>query len=136
MEQKEILEYVSEGSALLFIYGFSTYATIILLPLISSLFSRKINSQNELDKIIEEESQKLKLKGVKGILQETTKSFCCMKNETPIIVVGGLGATRGAVKHELYHIFKGDLNKKYSEVRYWLLEEPRACLYDSFGIKI
>lgn len=142
MDPKEILGYVTEGMKWLAIGGTSTYVGIMLSNPISMLFSKKIRNQGELDSIIEDESTKLGLHGVKGIFSDENIGCAYLDTQgTPTIEVGGIGANASNVRHELYHIFRGDCNPTQansfiSGIKYLVIKEPRASLYQSTGIKL
>ena len=43
---------------------------------------------------------------------------------------------RKAIKHELYHIHKGDCDKKCGSLLEYFLQETRAKLYEHFSLKL
>ena len=64
-----------------------------------------------------------------------------IRDGIPMIRVGGSMANRNAVRHELYHIYKGHLNGRHTNkwlkrLDYWFRREPQACLYEITGIKL
>jgi hypothetical protein len=103
-----------------------------------------IKSQSKLEKVVKEEALKLGLdaSSINAKLDSNYKS----PNGEPalsrkegdhyqLIIVDKAYSTRRGVKHELYHIFKKDIDHN-SELRYWLIEEPRAIVYGALGIKL
>lgn len=141
MDLNKIFEYVIEGMKWLTVGGVLTYIGIMLSNPVSLLLSKRIRDQQELDTVIEQESSKLGLEGIKGILCDEVEGLAYKDSDgTPIIEIGGVSANRGRVRHELYHHYKGDCetlaNNWLNEIKYWLVKEPRACLYQSIRIKI
>jgi len=45
-------------------------------------------------------------------------------------------STRPTVKHELYHIYRGDCDEKCSKWKYLFVNEPRAITYELTGLKL
>ncbi|MAH32816.1 hypothetical protein CL615_00310 [archaeon] len=142
MAPNEILNYTIEGIKWLAIGGASTYVGLLISCPVSMLFAEKIKEQKRLDVLVKKESDKLGLKGVKGILcDEYLGGGAYHENGNPIVELGGIGANRSTLRHELYHHFTGDSkhsmkNKWLKEARYMLIVEPRAWLYQSTGIKV
>lgn len=107
----------------------------------STLFNKKIKSQEELEKIVKEESKKLKLDHIKiNVIYEPKKrrDNNIRKNgdEYELHIKNNFLSTRASVRHEVYHIKKGDCNRKYDILYNLFVEESRAQLYATFGIKI
>jgi len=143
MSINEIYDCVTSGMNWLTIYGGCTYAGIMLSNFPSLKFSKKIRTQQELDFVVEEESHKLGLKNIRGILANKGKCHGLAyigEDGTPTIEVGGLYASKSGVRHELYHHYKDHCNPMkenwFPEAKYWFVEEPLACLYQTFRIKI
>ena len=118
---------------------------ISLLSCIRVYFSQKITSQEELEQIVKEEAARL------GITIPITATLLSEFNNGGVrkagdgyeILVGGFAAKRSVIKHEMYHIHKKDMENNpnldghwLSELREVFIEQPRANLYDVFGIKL
>jgi hypothetical protein len=105
-------------------------------------FSRKINTQEELTSVVEEESKRLGIDApIKSTLHGELEGVCRKNYDGYELHVGGWFARRSVVKHELYHICKGDcdtgyINKWAGRISFNFVEEPRADLYGIFGIKL
>jgi hypothetical protein len=143
MNPSEIIGAVSEGAKWLALGGTSLYAGIMLSDPFSMLFSKRIGNQKELDEVIEKESGKLGLSGICGIYLDKPAGRAAKFGRSNFIEMGGVGANRIGVRHELYHHYKGhtDLrnrpkNKSLDKLEYWMKREPQACLYGATGIKL
>ena len=98
-------------------------------------------------KIVVKGEEPLQIKNVIGIFyknrressaEEYTKKICGIK-------IGEIYATRGIVKHELYHIYKHHFfpnkTKKIKQkflnlLKYLFVMESQATIYEVFGIKL
>ena len=119
-----------------------------LKKLKNRIFGKEIRSKEELITIINKEAKKLELnpekikltsavsmgKEITGILKHNDIYYLFL--DVPPIKAG-------TIKHELYHIYTGDADKiEKKNIRpnrtayYWLVAEPRAMLYATFGVKI
>lgn len=140
MDFNEILGYFTEGIKWLGIGGASTYFAAMLSNPISIIFSKKIRTQGELDSIIERESKKLGLIDVTGILLDEDEAICYYSVQGPTVKVGGMCANVSNVRHELYHLYRDNWNPfqtGFAEtIRFYLIEEPRACLYQSLRLRL
>lgn len=129
-------------------------ATLLGAQLIGHLTSQKIRSQEELDKIVEEEADKLGMdkrtliskfystddKEYSDILGARCfiEDFDFEEHIIPMKVVEikeGWGARRHTVRHELYHLLK-HLPRKRGLLKYLFYEEPTATIYAITGIKL
>jgi len=146
MDTNEIFNYMKTGATWLAGGGLVYFTSIVGLG-VASMCSERIKSNEQLERVIKEESEKLNLKNVIGIFnknnpeisaREYTKNICGIR-------IGGNYATRCDVKHELYHIYKHrpfqeKTNKKKEQIlnwmKYWFLEEPQAMVYEVFEIKL
>lgn len=152
MDPKDILDCATEGMKWLAMGGLSYIGMLAGSQAISAKYSQRIETQAELESIVEEEAQKLGLKKrVKAFLHDGLKAssdkirwysedgdFSYYK-----IDVGGFQAKRSTVKHELYHIHKGHFERRENirskilqELAYLFKYEPQATLYELFGIKV
>jgi len=127
------MEIKNELKKALFYVSIPAYVPLLIgMCMIPSLLSKRIKSQEELDCIVKEESEKLGLENIKGVLCEKHEGYFNSKEKT--IKVGGIEATRTIVKHELYHV-KNHGNYDFKDkVNYYLKLEPQAILYQ-YGIK-
>ncbi len=122
---------------------------------VEDLASEKIRTQEQLDKIVDEEADKLGLnkrvvvakfytvgdkryhtiRGARSYVED----FNFEEHTIPIKVVEikeGWGARRGAVRHELYHLKKHLPRKRKSFLKSFFYEEPTATLYALTGIQL
>jgi hypothetical protein len=151
MNPKDILEYAVEGIKWLAIGGGAYFGTLAGCQI--STFTphqEEIKSQEELEKVVKEKAEKLGLDSSKiypiyygyynktGILKEGERYEMHF-------VADGFTRTEGVIDHELCHYANGDCDraKDYYDrtgrsnfLHSWLIEEPRATLYGTFGIKI
>jgi hypothetical protein len=100
--------------------------------------NQKIESQKQLEKAVKEEALKLNLDTSKIEARYNAKHTAASKEgEEYILGMTGVNATRKNVKHELYHILK-DLDKedKHDFMHYFFIQEPRASIYGTFGLKL
>jgi len=105
----------------------------------SDIFHKKIESQKDLDKSIKEEAEKLGLENLvinSKLYFDITTQVQRKGAEYMIQINKDENPTVSFVRHEMYHIYKGDCERKNSWIRYLLIEEPRAMLYGCFKIKI
>ncbi len=62
------------------------------------------------------------------------------KDEYYVILDGFGSRNRSTIKHELYHIYRGDFEDNYSMKKnffwYLFISEPRAVIYEKTGLKI
>ena len=122
-------------------------AVLISLTLskLSQLASEKIDSDEKLQNVIKEESKKLGInERVKGWLQNKYASRMSYmpypENSTHIMQLGGFGAKRSTVKHELYHLKSNHCQGSPDEsvdslFNYLFIEEPSAVLY-GLGLRV
>ena len=127
------------------IVGFNLYcfATAIGEIAGSTIFHKRIKSQEELEDVVREEAPKLGLDPSQITSHFGTKRSYADKNEEGCeigIKDSWEHATPSCVKHELKHIHNGDPHREYSflkqELYYWLIAEPGVRLYEHFGIKV
>ena len=140
MDPSEIIEYVEVGIKGLY----WAYTGVLASSFLSCWpFSKKIKSQEELEDIVEEEAGKLGLDStkIKAVYEGGGWTPRCRATEEgyDLEMKGdSFLSTRKNVRHELYHIFKGDAdsNRSMLSFSYFFVWEPRAVLYGSFGIKL
>jgi len=145
MDPKELSDYLIEGIKWLSIGGISTYVGVMLTEPISYLFSERIKSQEDLDRISKEEAEKLGLKKTfKSNLHENFRgSTRKLDDGTYEINIGGYAARRSVVRHELYHVHKGhpdfmrsQENRFLRVLDYYFRQEPQAILYEIFRLRL
>ena len=144
-----------------FIGGTAAYfGSLILWDVLPNTFSKRIRSQEELEKIVDEEAKKLDLDTSNLIIQLQEKDvadanlFGYNREEDKILSyeekegvekvhllrLGGQYATRHQVRHELYHVSKHLQKPKaknfISRLGYLFFREPSAILYSLIGVKL
>ena len=149
MGPNEIVEYAAEVLWWTCLGGVS-YASILLGVSLPQHFGKRINSQEELEKIVAEEAPKLGLDPSNihssyGI-DKYGNGISCYS----VKLAHGYGlhighpffATRGVIRHELYHIADGHcdnmvVRSKFKNLLAYLLnDEPKAIIYGSFKLKL
>jgi len=145
MDPNEVFEYVTEGMKWLSIGGGTYIATLASLNGILRLFSEKISSQDDLDRITAEETEKL------GMTRQVTPKFHENHEEsarklddgTYEINIGGFGARRTQVRHELYHVHRGHCDDRrrienglINNLDYLFRREPQAIAYEVLKLKL
>ncbi len=119
----------------------SAYLTVYMFGVVNHFNARQINSQEELDALVEKEAKELRLERARGIFRDYPEGAAYLDvDETPVIEVGGFSATDRTVRHELYHHYRGhtiEPNKGWRrKLDYLLRREPQAILYEAAGIKL
>lgn len=152
MDPKELFDYAVVGMKWLAAGGAAYIATLAGLCAVPSLFSEKIKSQNDLDRIVREEAEKLD--GTKQLsarqlsarfydtgMAEVIKMGVGGNSMFYTINLGGFGANRSIARHELYHIHKGHFGYPWGRSRllrtlhYLFRAEPQAIAYQ-FKLKL
>jgi len=145
MDPNEIFEYVTEGMKWLAIGGGTYLSAMGGLSAIERLFSERINSQEDLDRIAGEEAKKLGMN--KPFNAKFHSSFAGsapkLEDGTYEINIGGFAARRSLVRHELYHIHRGhsdalkDRQNDFINTLDFLFRcEPQAIAYQVFRLKL
>jgi len=123
-------------------------------------FSERIENQAHLKQVIAEERGKLRIDSdVRGELNDTLTEAYCWKESMSDgnggksiykISLGKIPRMRDAVRHELYHIKRGDCDREApitgfnapilgfvpTDLYYLFIAEPRAILYQSLGLEL
>lgn len=148
MDPKELFDYTIDGVKWLAAGGATYIVTLIGLCAAPRLFSERIKSQDDLDKIVKEETERLGM--TKRILarfhntwrEDTAKYSMEGRLLDYMINIGGFGARRTMVRHELYHIHKGHFEHPLRrrgpvlrELHYLFIAEPQAIAYQ-FKLKL
>ena len=127
------------------LYGLYTIG-IIFSDTIGTMFSERIKSQGDLERIAAEEAEKLgmsksfKVNFHNSQLKEGHASK--LDDGTYEINIGHFGSRRSIVRHELYHIHRGhsdDWKKRTNLINilyYYFRWEPQAVVYEVFRIKL
>lgn len=138
---KERMENASflERASFLFVGG------IVYSPLqyLSNFFSKKIRNEKQLELALNEEISKLGIKN-KKITARFGWSFLGSAHAQKLddgnyeIVLDEDFRNRSALRHELFHIYRGDTESQIpvSDLKFIYLREPRAVLYQTLGIKL
>ncbi|MBU0894928.1 MAG: hypothetical protein KKF48_03440 [Nanoarchaeota archaeon] len=137
MDANEISGYLAKGLTWLSVGGGGYMVSLVGLGLAHAL-SQEINSQTELEQVVNQEVSKLGLdrSKIKARFGENGIDYVVKKADKHLLNIGGsIVSTRATVRHELYHILKGDTEHK-SFLRTIFLEEPRACVYGLFKLKL
>ena len=117
--------------------GIGVYSSLNVLSGIidSAPFRRKIETQQELDLIVEEEAIKLGLDPTKidAFLNADRNSASKTEDRYALTLKAGRTATRNTVRHELCHILE-DCDSHTNFLYYLVIAEPRANLYATLGI--
>jgi len=143
MDPNEIFKYVAEGAGCLAAGGLTYLTALVGSSAVSDVFSKKITSQEDLDGIVSEEVEKLGMdKPVRANFHGFDRADAKKTAKGSYVVnVGGSFATRGGVRHELYHIHKGHVEDNgksdlVDKIDYYFRQEPQAIAYEVFRIKI
>lgn len=129
---KEKAEDIAIAFLCNFIYGPIRSAT--------SALSERISSEEQLNSVLNEEISKLKIKD-KKISARFGKAYFGVAHSARLHngeyeIVLENGKNRSALRHELYHIYRGDLETILGPIEFLLLTESRAVLYQHTGIKL
>lgn len=107
---------------------------------LGSLFSEKVTSQEHLERMVQEESEKLGMEVPEAVLCEEDDAGCARSDDDRFRVrIGGTAARRDVVKHEVYHAFKKHPKKpgeKETPFKHYLIDEPQAMAYAHLGVKL
>jgi hypothetical protein len=145
MEVSETFGYVLEGMKWLGVGGGAYIATLVGLTSLSRIFSERINSQEDLERFAGEEAKKLRMtERFKARFHNSWEENArILEGGTYEINLGGFGARRSMVRHELYHIHKNHLlyNKRQTngllkKLNYLFRQEPQAIAYEVFRLRI
>lgn len=152
MNQVEILDYITGGINFIAIAGLGvSVAYLSSMLLLSDLHhypkNQRIKTQEELEKVVKEEAEKLNIDFNKikvNFYGENMNLFISggtyaqkKGNFYELHFDGENSVTIRVVRHELYHVFKKDCDRdKKSLIYYLFVAEPRASLYGVFGIKL
>jgi hypothetical protein len=146
MTNSDILHYIGEGGKWITIVGAGVmgyYCTLWGLQFLSAIspFNEKIKSKEQLEKVAGEEAGRLGLDSSKIDAEYSHLGETYADNKKggghKLVIDSGLNCTRGSVKHELCHIANGDCERKKERgLHYYLVREPRAILYEVFGLRI
>jgi hypothetical protein len=145
MNPNEVFEYVNEGIKWLALGGGTYLTTLYVLNGIPRLFSEKIHNQEDLDRITTEEAEKLGMTRsvIPKFHEDSIALSTLLDNDTYEIHLGGFGARRTQVRHELYHIHRKHHEQPWTNskglkrsLNYLLKQEPQAIAYEVFRLKL
>ncbi|MBI2146785.1 hypothetical protein HYU22_05600 [Candidatus Woesearchaeota archaeon] len=138
----EPVEYIMEGMKWVAVGGVSYIGALWLIDGIHD-FGPRVRSQEELEKMVEEEAPKLGLNHLKIDAKYDGETVGARKNgeRYDLHLVGDgdkihSSSTRATVRHELYHLLKDSDKGKLNPLYYFFVAEPRALLYGAFKIKM
>lgn len=117
-----------------------------------SPFDRQIQTQEELEKVVKEEAEKLSIEhnnieckydALELQFLDSSAMIKKLRNKDryQLLLEKGRYATRKIVRHELYHLAKKHLEHRpknivFEHLDYLCRREIQATLYGTFGIKI
>lgn len=137
----EISNYIKTGFEWLAIGGggfLVSYLGLHLASLMSNLLSHSINTNEELQSVVEKEARKLGIDlRISARLEDRLESEAReLSDNSYEIVLGGFYATVSSVRHELFHIKRlaTELDNSGGLLNYLLKEEPRAIFYEIFRV--
>ena len=125
-----------------------SYVAVLAMSLIGSILSERIETQKDLRAVVVQEAQKLGLNPdrVECRLRAHFEGRIWLNRSSGIALleVGGLGANRIGVRHELYHLARGHLEQgghtwgfsNDSALGNCFIEEPQAIVYSCTGLKL
>lgn len=133
MDFKEIMDYASIGMQNLLLFGGALA--------LAHKFSGGVNSQEDLDRIISEEAAILGVDSSKIVGTYNARFTQVWKDGDKYrleVSKDFINSNRAGVRHELYHIHKGDVDseKRFPRLDYFLIQEPRALLYGAFKLRL
>ncbi len=137
---KERIKYIARNT---FLIAFLSYIGFFgVSSCVSEYKYPVLEDESKIEKIIKREVKKLNLENKKIVFDIVDYRVFLVPAETKIFADGsylvelrkGL-ISEGNIKHELYHIYKGDKGGLLS-LKFWLIEEPRAILYEAYDIKL
>jgi hypothetical protein len=133
------VEFVVAGG----VCGLAGYFTLLEgLQFIDAIspFNKKVKSQAQLEKVVRERAQKLGLNpnNIDVKYSWIGETYADKRGERDILSLGnGLGCKINSVDHELCHIKNRDCDREESkDWYYYFVAEPRAVLYEVFGLKV
>ena len=145
MVQTELLEYAQAAVGWLVKGGAAYFAALLGAQAFikGSLFRERIRDQLGLELVVAQEAIRLGMDplSVRANLSNYNTSHIGRKwgLKAELHISAGFGASRGRVRHELYHKLR-DFNRKEPlstlDPRHLFLEEPRATIYGCFGIRL
>ena len=133
MDLKEIMDYAEIGMRNFLLFE----AGVILAHKLSG----GIKSQEDLDRMILEETQVLGMDASEIVGNYPARVTQVWKDGDKYrldISTDFISSNRAGVRHELYHVFKGDVDRytNFPCLDYFLKQEPRAILYGAFKLKL
>ncbi len=125
-----------------------SYVAVLAMSFVGSMLSERIETQRELRAVVVQEAKKLAINpdGVKCRLRPYFEGRIWFNHNTGLarLEVGGWGATRVGVRHELYHLARGHLEPggrvwgfaNDSDLVYYFIKEPQAIIYSCTGLRL
>ncbi len=117
--------------------AFLAYASLMYVAQgITHIGSPKVNSQSQLEKLIEKEKEKLNCnKNITGEITEHKEAKSSkIDSKHYSLAIGGTGNDESALRHEVYHICDGQFelmgkSKIYNLILYFFYAEPKTTLH-------
>ena len=131
MKARNILKWMGRG----LLVPTAAYVSLYATDLAFTLLSPKIKSQQELERVVEEEAEKrgMDAEKISVVFSNDPYDAGCDSGEDgeSTIYLGSTFASRRMVKHELTHLYFDDPSYDRGlvyELKYFLFYEPRAIL--------
>ncbi|MFH1637401.1 MAG: hypothetical protein ABIB71_03180 [Candidatus Woesearchaeota archaeon] len=113
------------------------------LSFCSNIINDPIKSEEHLIEIVETEKKKLGLenKDIEVDYSPNWKNYTTKDGSKYKVTIDRIGADEGDVKHELYHVKKGHVEKVMgmsaleANIKYCLVYEPQAIMYELTGLE-
>src|SRR4030042_2554855 len=110
MNPKELFDFTTEGMKWLAIGGGSYFSALLICQMYDNWpFHKKTESKKELETVVKEECEKLRINPTEIDIVYNKKASVKMKkngNRWELHVEEGWQSTRNTVRHELYHYLK------------------------------
>ena len=148
MDSIEIFEQASNVMKWVALGGLGYIGVLSLVQVLGILpFQNQVTSSKELELVIQEEAEKLGIDFNRIRIVNNRKCPEVSKREDHYelsIDIYSIFCTRRVIRHELYHIFRGDCEKFDNQSNlpnvlnpyYLFVAEPKATIYGLFGVKI
>jgi len=141
MNLKEIGDFTLEATKWVGIYGVGYFATLFACQFsMTTTFQKKIESKKELEEKVKERAKKIGVDSSKiDVIYPSDSTYVTQDKDGRFKMnfwEEGIFNTIGGIDHGLTHIKKDRKDVSWNFFRYWFLEEPRATLYGTFGIKL
>ena len=144
MDPGEVMGYALHGAIWCAVGGISYISALVGLQTLPRYLTERIETQDDLERMVFEESQELKLDvPIVPVLKNYHIEEVLVDDDGFDLKLGGFGAYRSVVRHELYHIYKQHHEHPWRQgnnfqftLNYLFREEPQAVAYQVFGIRL